>query len=312
MSAQMFVVTQECEHSNAENEQETEQHPNRARSMSLKRVSILMTVSFAVGILVAILVHALLGARETYKLSRCADNLKQFGLVFKMYANEHRGTYPPLSRVPGRFVPAWEEVYPEYLDDPSIFVCPSGVTARSQGDVTTSWDVEYPVWDDYSYVYFGYAIKNEEQGFAFLDAYEKKVTEAIRFANLAFNEQLGKWLLPESFWQENLYVNENRGTANGDILLRLDEGVPTFRNIDFSTVSWRPPTIVMFDRPGTTSTDFNHVPGGSNVIFIDGHVEFITYPSEEFVLSPLFIKKFMETEARIEKLYADFVNAQGK
>ena len=27
-------------------------------------------------------------------------------------------------------------------------------------------------------------------------------------------------------------------------------------------------------------TQFNHIPGGSNVLFLDGHVEFIRYPGE--------------------------------
>ncbi|MCH7958905.1 MAG: DUF1559 domain-containing protein [Candidatus Hydrogenedentes bacterium] len=300
-----------------ENEIKPEQTPVHVRSMGLKRVSMLVSALVLIGILTSFLLPALERAHEASRLESCADNLKQFGLVMKMYANDHRGVFPPLSRVPGKFMPDWESVYPEYLDDPyfdypRIVACPSDVTAPMGADVTASRNQESSIWDDYSYIYFGYDITGEETEFAFLKAYEEKVTEAIRFANLAFNEHFGKWLLPESFWQENLYVDENRGTANGDILLRLDEGVPTFRNIDFSTVSWRPPTIVMFDRPGTTSTDFNHVPGGSNVIFIDGHVEFITYPSDEFVLSPTFIEKFLEMEARIEKLYADFVDAQGK
>jgi len=26
--------------------------------------------------------------------------------------------------------------------------------------------------------------------------------------------------------------------------------------------------------------DFNHVPGGANVLYMDGHVEFLKYPNE--------------------------------
>jgi len=28
-----------------------------------------------------------------------------------------------------------------------------------------------------------------------------------------------------------------------------------------------------------TGTQFNHVPGGANVLYMDGHVEFIRYPN---------------------------------
>ena len=31
---------------------------------------------------------------------------------------------------------------------------------------------------------------------------------------------------------------------------------------------------------------FNHVPGGSNVLFMDGHVEFMRYPSVSPVYAP--------------------------
>lgn len=34
------------------------------------------------------------------------------------------------------------------------------------------------------------------------------------------------------------------------------------------------------DAPGQVSSEFNHVPGGGNVLFADGHVEFAKYPQE--------------------------------
>ncbi|HQN00692.1 MAG TPA: hypothetical protein PLL36_06435 [Candidatus Hydrogenedentes bacterium] len=35
---------------------------------------------------------------------------------------------------------------------------------------------------------------------------------------------------------------------------------------------------VMFDLVSTTATEFNHVPGGSNVLYMDGHVDWVVYP----------------------------------
>jgi len=32
---------------------------------------------------------------------------------------------------------------------------------------------------------------------------------------------------------------------------------------------------------GTLSPEFNHVPGGANVLFMDGHVEFFRYPQPD-------------------------------
>ena len=44
---------------------------------------------------------------------------------------------------------------------------------------------------------------------------------------------------------------------------------------------------VMFDMVNAYVQDFNHAPGGGNVLYMDGHVEFETYPSKQpYPLSP--------------------------
>ena len=55
----------------------------------------LLVVIAIIGILAAILLPAL--ARETARRSSCANNLKQMAIVFKMYANEADGKFPPTS-----------------------------------------------------------------------------------------------------------------------------------------------------------------------------------------------------------------------
>ena len=37
----------------------------------------------------------------------------------------------------------------------------------------------------------------------------------------------------------------------------------------------------MFDTISKNVKYFNHIPGGSNVLFMDGHVEFVKYPSTQ-------------------------------
>jgi len=90
----------------------------------------LLVVIAIIGILAAILLPALARARESARRASCANNLKQFGIIFKMYGNENKGLWPDKSL----YTLGWydemmgfdiREVYPEYLTDPFITKCPS-------------------------------------------------------------------------------------------------------------------------------------------------------------------------------------------
>jgi prepilin-type processing-associated H-X9-DG protein len=41
------------------------------------------------------------------------------------------------------------------------------------------------------------------------------------------------------------------------------------------------------NRMGGTAS-FNHVPGGCNVLYLDGHVEWVRYPSDKFPVNAYF------------------------
>ena len=38
--------------------------------------------------------------------------------------------------------------------------------------------------------------------------------------------------------------------------------------------------VMMYDLISTKVSEFNHVPGGSNVLFMDGHVSFVKFPGD--------------------------------
>jgi len=92
----------------------------------------LLVVIAIIGILAAVLLPALARARESARRSSCANNLKQWGVIFKMYAGESAGErYPGPSlrhfRVIGVLGIEGEPLYPEYWTDVRIGVPVHGV-----------------------------------------------------------------------------------------------------------------------------------------------------------------------------------------
>ena len=86
-------------------------------------------------------------------------------------------------------------------------------------------------------------------------------------------------------------MDEGFGNGGGGTVFRLREGIERFFITDInnpaSSSSAQSELVVMFDSTGGNYGDnnlsqFNHIPGGGNVLYMDGHVDFQKYPGEKF------------------------------
>jgi prepilin-type N-terminal cleavage/methylation domain-containing protein/prepilin-type processing-associated H-X9-DG protein len=292
----------------------------------------LLVVIAIIGILAAILLPALARAREAARRASCANNLKQMGIVFKMYANEADGKFPPGNRMGTGWMQAdMSAVYPEYLTDTKVLVCPSDASVTADEvqdvlDVITAGDPDKVYADQgdfsdpqtrklgifaivnasYSYRYFPYATNDDSsmRGASVANNEMKKLCGAITARPVMCDldrdvplPQCGKEYTVISSNYPDLPRVYRTGIGGSCTVYRLREGIERFAITDVNNPAGsamaQSGLPVMMD--GIDSSEqrnakaintariaegFSHVPGGANVLYMDGHVEFIKYPGK--------------------------------
>ena len=245
-------------------------------------------------VLASFMLRSLALARESARQGACAGNMKQVALVLEMFSERSEGNVlPELSSEPGRLMfsnntlPDGSTLCPGLLSDPaSVMVCPSCVGV---GWLAAETDPDV-LLDDHSYFYLGYEVTSDDEMRAFAVAYKKRIKEGLPFnEDLAVDETTGKTGLTS-------IPRLRKGAAGGPTTdARPSSEIPVFWDT-MESYSSGAPAGAPAGSFNIEITTFNHVPGGANVLYLDGHVEFVLYPSK-FPVTQEAIKIMTELDA---------------
>ena len=174
--------------------------------------------------------------------SDCMSNLKEIGVLLKQFPNSNKQMkYPGLDLRPGCFMFRAEDIYPNYIPNTKMLVCPRLAKADTTGNTA---EANIARINDESYWYLGHAVIDENEGLAFLEAYRDAVRNNCSL-------------------EDDLTVPYRARSGTFGKVLRLHKKVGCFYNCDSTPLMSRPVVDcdipVLIERPGHHRRKGGHV-----------------------------------------------------
>lgn len=284
----------------------------RKKASGFTLVELLLVITI-IAILVAILLPALARARAAANRIHCMNNMKQLGMMFIMYADDHKGFYPPGSRnaywgsaastyvsglVRNNYSVNAFELYPDYVNTMDVFVC------RTVDLATIKDSGAFPWYRDVTFEpsLLEPAVATDPRNEQFLKRMPRIRQDPECMTNQMYTylpyaiktEEQMLFLFDEldrlmalgtiDFMKKDLPSLGNHGPGAGGRFYRTHDGVTkVFQlSVDRPELGAASDTEipVLFDNMSYAGklTPNHVVPLGGNVLFMDGHTEFRRYP----------------------------------